>query len=990
MASRVRFSVIAPSKFGENIYMTGNTDILGLWKPERALELFTTPETYPNWTVEVVLPSLLQLEYKYIKISHNPDGTISSCTWEEIEENRELKVSEEIIDVFDGLIGDLTSAKKPGRVSFPQISTATPSPAYTPLPKVLSATTQNNFSSLEKVSNQNLSQNQKIMLLMYNLPIRGSKDPNTKKWSFELLKTPMSQYLIEIAQSRKSEIYFIGILNDCDVSSEEEAEVRQELKKINCVPVFCQPEDIKNHYSFCKLILWPALHSVPSDFYAQNQSKELWDAYSHVCHSFAKEVISHSSGSDLIWTHGYQLWEVAPKIRKELPNSKIGMTSLIPFPSSEQFRAVTNCNDLLRGLLACNMVGFLVFDHARHFLSACHRQLGLVSQSQSGGMLCVKAENDRFVFVAVSHVTVEPLLFETEENSENEIIKNEENKKTQKVQTQPFVRGRSNSFNDDVGQPVQKAGAGAGWSVTVPELTFTAEELSALHRYILEQLPDLALHKNIRIVLGIDVLDYLGGIYNKFLAFEHLLSSYECWRENVVLLQVTIPRAGVPWSDSMKDYEQKLADVVSRINSKFKTEFHTPLVHIVSALSLSTRKMLYSLSDVLCITPLKDGLNVIPYEFVCYKYGQQSRANPNADQRRQTGSLVISEFTGVTKSLSGALRVNPFSIEITASEIDHALNMQIDECIARISKDNLHIQRHSVQKWTHSFIADLEESWGKAENLYHQAQNEKQQKSQLSKKACLEHFRLSYSQSSSRLILLDYDCCFPSDPSCGSLASNRAFDALQGLSKNSNNTVILICGSGRDSVDEIVSKYDQLQSIGFCAENGYCYRVGKQREWKSVNPMADLSWKTTASPILQTYAEHTDNSSLSETSSTFTFSFRDVDPALRQLQLKELLIHLESVFQRSRVRISSGNEIVELQTKGCCRSDFVECLLRERNYDFILTVGESSGFEDVFELLEKKAEIDHIYSCVFGQRKSKAKYFVKDTEELMDVIQSLD
>jgi trehalose-6-phosphate synthase len=57
-----------------------------------------------------------------------------------------------------------------------------------------------------------------------------------------------------------------------------------------------------------------------------------------------------------------------------------------PFPSSEIFRAFPMREELLRGLLNADLVGFHTFDYARHFLSCCSRMLGLDFQSKRGSI----------------------------------------------------------------------------------------------------------------------------------------------------------------------------------------------------------------------------------------------------------------------------------------------------------------------------------------------------------------------------------------------------------------------------------------------------------------------------------------------------------------------------------------------------------------------------------------------------------------------------
>ena len=84
-----------------------------------------------------------------------------------------------------------------------------------------------------------------------------------------------------------------------------------------------------------------------------------------------------------------------------------------PFPTSEIFRALQTGSELLHGVLSADVVGFHVFDHARHFLTACKRYLGLSVKSKGGGNLCVD-HGGRSVMVTICHVSVDTAMLTRE------------------------------------------------------------------------------------------------------------------------------------------------------------------------------------------------------------------------------------------------------------------------------------------------------------------------------------------------------------------------------------------------------------------------------------------------------------------------------------------------------------------------------------------------------------------------------------------------
>jgi hypothetical protein len=81
---RITFQVRAETHLGESLKIVGSDKSLGGWNVDSAIELTTSSEQYPLWSVGPVYVSL-PLEYKYIKLA-NDSGVI----WEEGERNRKL------------------------------------------------------------------------------------------------------------------------------------------------------------------------------------------------------------------------------------------------------------------------------------------------------------------------------------------------------------------------------------------------------------------------------------------------------------------------------------------------------------------------------------------------------------------------------------------------------------------------------------------------------------------------------------------------------------------------------------------------------------------------------------------------------------------------------------------------------------------------------------------------------------------------------------
>jgi trehalose 6-phosphate synthase len=111
--------------------------------------------------------------------------------------------------------------------------------------------------------------------------------------------------------------------------------------------------------------------------------EEAWDAYRDANRLFAKAIAREVQDGDLVWVHDYHLMLLPQMLREEIgrskSNVKIGFFLHTPFPSSEIYRILPVRDDILLGVLHCDLIGFHTYDYARHFLSSCSRILGLTT-----------------------------------------------------------------------------------------------------------------------------------------------------------------------------------------------------------------------------------------------------------------------------------------------------------------------------------------------------------------------------------------------------------------------------------------------------------------------------------------------------------------------------------------------------------------------------------------------------------------------------------
>jgi len=148
------------------------------------------------------------------------------------------------------------------------------------------------------------------------------------------------------------------------------------------VPVPLSPGDVRRFYlGFANGTLWPLLHSFPT---RMQLDRDDWASYEDVNRRFAAAASAVAETDALFWIHDYQLMRVAPHLRRERPGARIVFFLHVPFPAYDLFRILPWERELLRGLLACDLVGFHCSGYAANFLDCAERLLGARVDREAG------------------------------------------------------------------------------------------------------------------------------------------------------------------------------------------------------------------------------------------------------------------------------------------------------------------------------------------------------------------------------------------------------------------------------------------------------------------------------------------------------------------------------------------------------------------------------------------------------------------------------
>ncbi len=374
--------------------------------------------------------------------------------------------------------------------------------------------------------------------------------------------------------------------------------------------------------------MWPLFHYHPGEITFEESA---WQAYTEANRLFAKAIAEEVQDGDLVWVHDYHLMLLPQMLREEIgstkSNVKIGFFLHTPFPSSEIYRILPVRNQVLLGVLHCDLIGFHTYDYARHFLSSCSRILGLKTTPNG-----VEFEG-KIVTVGAFPIGIDPDKF-------TEGLKKENVKKRIAVLEEKF--------------------------------------------------------KGVKLMVGVDRLDYIKGVPQKLHALEVFLTDHPEWIGKVVLVQVAVPSR-----QDVEEYQNLRAvvnELVGRINGKFGNLKHytpptlmltisgtvefMPIHFMHKSVNFDELIALYAVSDVCLVSSTRDGMNLVSYEYI-------------ATQEKRNGVLVLSEFTGAAQSLNGSILVNPWNTEELAGAMQEAVTMTKEQRKINFTKLDKYVRKYT-------------------------------------------------------------------------------------------------------------------------------------------------------------------------------------------------------------------------------------------------------------------------------------------------------
>jgi len=194
------------------------------------------------------------------------------------------------------------------------------------------------------------------------------------------------------------------------------------------------------------------------------------------------------------------------------------------------------------------------------------------------------------------------------------------------------------------------------------------------------------------VLLGVDRLDYTKGLRQRLRAFGELIRDGKIDVDDAVFVQVATPsRERVSQYRLLRDDIDRL---VGRINGDVGRIGQQPITYLHASYPREEMAALYRAADVMVVTPLRDGMNLVAKEYVACRYDDD-------------GALVLSEFAGAAAELRQAYRVNPYDINGMKAVLLEAIEADPRENARRMKAMRKHVVDHDIDHWATAFLDEL-------------------------------------------------------------------------------------------------------------------------------------------------------------------------------------------------------------------------------------------------------------------------------------------
>ncbi|KAJ1610998.1 trehalose-6-phosphate synthase [Cryptosporidium canis] len=519
---------------------------------------------------------------------------------------------------------------------------------------------------------------------------------------------------------------------------DEKEEIRELLESIDCVPVFPPETEFESFNEFCQLFMWPLFHNVlnPEELSNAPFDHEQWRRY-HQMNMLWSSVITpivSPEHMDMVWINDYHLLLLCQYLTRRVKGVNIGLFLHIPFPSFEIFRCLPVREELLRSILMADLVGFHFFPYAKQFLSSCKRLLGLDHYFKPGGLIGI----DKTAAASIRSV-------QTNASLDSELHKLETIVRIGHVHIQCDDILQNIALNKEIlnrSQGIRDKYKGHYIFVSIDRL----DQLSGLQ-------------------LKLRAFDNFLQNYPYIKAEQPVVLIQYIFPTNTLTIEKR---------DKLIQSLVSLSNEINQRHSSSESFGNPVIELKYGPVTQEEKYSLFLSGDCLFDTSVRDGLNLNPFEYIICKddsltplnstgvsavgggfrssgrgslsssssssfsgssSSENGESSGNDERLRGSGrtvlgrgntvlsgpfcrlrdpsdlpSLIISEFTGCSNTLSSPYRVNPWNMMNVVETLDKAVCCQkgiFQEKRHHWNMDKAYLLSHSTVNWAKEFIMDL-------------------------------------------------------------------------------------------------------------------------------------------------------------------------------------------------------------------------------------------------------------------------------------------
>lgn len=443
-----------------------------------------------------------------------------------------------------------------------------------------------------------------------------------------------------------------------------------------------------------------------------------------------------------------------------------------------------------------------------------------------------------------------------------------------------------------------------------------------------------------QLILGVERLDYTKGIPQKLLAYERFLERDPSRARTTTMIQVLVPsRLESPEYRAQRDEIELL---IARINGRFGQPGSTPVEYIHRDISKPALVALYRRADVMMVTALRDGMNLVAHEYALCQSEQGLSG-------RWRGALLLSEFAGAAQVLPGALLVNPWDVDGVVDHLATALELPARERQRRLETMAKRVEDLDARKWAEGFLTRL----GRYSRRDRRGKRPPTVDDEMT-----ERLGRRFARARARTVVLDYDGTLREFEVHPDLAqpTPEIRRLLRDLARVPDTDVHIVSGRRRRNLEQWFGRLP----IHLCAEHGYLAR-SPGGEWRTLLDL-DLSWLRPIERLLRRVAADVPGVHVERKSCSVAWHYRQAEPEYGSWRARELLNDLHQHLAGAPAEILAGHQVVEVRALGVDKGVYVRSLFPEgkESTHFVLGLGDDRTDHDLLDALPPGSVAGHV------------------------------